>query len=340
MSQATSIPAPLRSGRAVSITVLMPAHNAAAFIGAAIESVLTQSFTDFELLIINDGSTDETEAVIRQFSDERIVLVHQPQAGIAAALNKGLALARAPLVARFDADDICLPNRLQLQYDFIQAHPDHAIVGCDVDYMDAHGGYVFTHPMPAHSDAGIRQLPLHLCPFIHSGVLFAKAAIVQAGGYNEHAHTFEDHFLWTKVLQHHKGCNLATVLLKVRLNPPSLTIDEKWRPARFLALKMAVLEKGHITGAEGEELLQLLAQQQGGRLKEGAYHALLAKKFLWNNYQPNKARFHLRMAIRVKPFSPTLRGLYLLSYLPPSSIQRLYRWLGSKHYVPKPTNTP
>jgi glycosyltransferase involved in cell wall biosynthesis len=317
-----------------AITVLMPAHNTAAFIGEAIASVLAQTFADFELLIINDGSTDETAAVVERFNDARIVLVHQPQQGIAAALNRGLQLARAPLVARFDADDICTPGRLQAQYDFIRANPGCVVVGCDVDYVDAHGGHVFTHAMQAHTDAAIRGLPPHICPFIHSGVLFVKAAIIRAGGYNERAHTFEDHLLWNQVLQQGLGCNLPQVLLKVRLNPPSLTIDEKWRPARFLAIKKAVLQKGTITEAEGAELAALLQQQQNNRLKEGAYHALLAKKFLWNNHQPNKARFHLRLAMRAKPFSATLRGLYLLSYLPGNWVRWLYRQLGSKHYEP------
>jgi len=317
-----------------AITILMPAHNAAAFIGEAVASVLGQTFTNFELLIINDGSTDETVAVVQQFSDERVRLINQPQAGIAAALNNGLQLAKAPLIARFDADDVCSNSRLQVQYDFIQAHPEYAVVGCDVEYVDAHGGFVFTHQMPAHTDADIRKLPLGICPFIHSGVLFVKAVIEQCGGYNERAHTFEDHFLWNQVLQQGMVCNLPQVLLKVRLNPPSLTIDEKWRPARFLALKRAVLRKGTITEAEGIELDNLLSQQQNSRLKEGAYHALLAKKFLWNNYQPKKARFHLQMAMKVKPLSPTLRCLHLLSYLPGKWIQVLYKGLGGKHWSP------
>lgn len=318
----------------VAITVLMPVHNAAAFIGEAIASVLAQTFTDFELLIINDGSTDETAMVIQQFNDARIRVVHQSQAGIAAALNKGLSLAKAPLVARFDADDICTPNRLQVQYDFIQAHPNYVVIGCNVHYVDAHGGFVFAHEMPASTDAAIRKLPPAICPFIHSGVLFVKEVITQAGGYNDRAHTFEDHFLWKQVLQQGMGCNLPQVLLKVRLNPPSLTIDEKWRPAKFLALKRAVLQKGHITEAEGKTLAWLIAQQQHNRLKEGAYHALLGKKFLWNNHQPQKARFHLRLALQVKPRSLTLRCLYLLSYLPGKWIQILYKWLGGKHYSP------
>ena len=93
-----------------TITVLMPAYNAGNYIGEAIASVLAQTFTDFELLIINDGSTDQTTAIIRQFNDPRIVIINQENTGVAAALNTGLQHARAGYIARFDADDVCYPN--------------------------------------------------------------------------------------------------------------------------------------------------------------------------------------------------------------------------------------
>src|SRR5579862_87429 len=99
------------------VTVLMPCYNAAGYIAHAIESVLQQTMKDFELLIINDGSTDNTVEIIQFFNDDRIVLLDQNRLGIAAALNRGLIFARAGYIARFDADDICAPDRLQKQYD-------------------------------------------------------------------------------------------------------------------------------------------------------------------------------------------------------------------------------
>ncbi|MDB5017639.1 MAG: hypothetical protein JWQ84_2471, partial [Mucilaginibacter sp.] len=127
------------------ITVLMPAYNAGKYIREAVASVLEQSFTDFELLIINDGSTDDTVKIIRSFNDSRIVLLNQENKGIAQALNRGLANAHAPYIARFDADDICLPNRLKTQYDFITAYPEYSVIGSAAEYMDADGHYIFTH---------------------------------------------------------------------------------------------------------------------------------------------------------------------------------------------------
>src|SRR5471030_2083098 len=99
-----------------TITVLMPAYNAEKYIGAAIASVLAQTYTDFELVIVNDGSTDGTQAVINTFDDERIITINQPNSGVAVALNTGLKYARGTYIARFDADDVCYPHRLEKQF--------------------------------------------------------------------------------------------------------------------------------------------------------------------------------------------------------------------------------
>ncbi len=308
-----------------TITVLMPVYNAGQYIAEAVRSVLEQRFTDFELLIVNDGSTDTTVSVIAEFNDARIRILHQPQSGISVALNNGLAEAKADFIARFDADDVCLPDRLEKQYAFLMAHPDHVIVGCDAEYTDQFGGYVFTYRIPAHTDKAIRSLPVLVCPFVHSGVMYLRAAVLEAGGYDLNAHTFEDHLLWRKLLELGRGHNLREVLLRVRLNPQSVTIDEQWRPAAFLRLKYSALEKGNITDEEGKVLAGLLSEQENGHIKEGAYYSLLAKKYLWDNHQPVKARTALREWIRQYPVNWQAYGLYLFSYLPGQWIKSIYR---------------
>src|SRR5690349_16134151 len=97
-----------------AISVLMPVYNGAAYIAEAVQSVLDQTFTDFQLIIVDDGSTDNTVRIISTFYDPRIVVLQQPHAGIAAALNHGIENARGKYIARFDADDICYPNRLAI----------------------------------------------------------------------------------------------------------------------------------------------------------------------------------------------------------------------------------
>jgi glycosyltransferase involved in cell wall biosynthesis len=310
-------------GKAV-ITVLMPAYNAADFIEEAIQSVLAQTFTDFELLIVNDGSADDTEKIIRSFADPRIRLINQANYGISAALNTGLSAANTDLIARFDADDTCYPHRLAEQYKFLRDHADHCIVGCTANYHDINDDYVFTYRPPGITNEEIQQLKTRTCPFIHSGVLYRKQPILDAGGYNPHAHTFEDHLLWIKVLQHSKAYNLPQTLLKVRLHPGSVTIDEKWRSKRFSEVKQAALRLGTISEKEGNELLGLIKGQDTSRIKEGSYYALLAKKYLWDNHQPVKARQNIRKTLSFHPADIKSYLMWLLSFLPKSAIRKIY----------------
>jgi len=316
-----------------TITVLMPAYNAGNYIGEAIASVLAQTFTDFELLIINDGSTDQTTAIIRQFNDPRIVIINQENTGVAAALNTGLQHARAGYIARFDADDVCYPNRLQVQYDFMQRHPEYQIVGSAADYMDVEGNYLFTQEPAAYSNSQIHQLKYSACPFIHSCVLYKKDVVLNYGGYNEYAYTFEDHFLWLNILKEEKGCNLPEALIKVRINPESITIDEKWRPRKFLAIKYATLKKRSITPREGMRLQQICLGQYSHKVKHGAYYALCGKKFLLNNYQPQKAREHMAKAISIHPLRFDNYLLYTISYMPESLVAWLHKITSAKQLI-------
>jgi len=311
----------------------MPAYNAAKYIDDAISSVLEQSFTNFELLIINDGSTDDTVQIIRSFNDPRIVLISQDNKGIAAALNLGLAHAKAPYIARFDADDVCMPNRLKVQYDFITAYPEYSVIGSAADYMDAAGHYIFTHHPAGHLNEEIQQLKYSVCPFIHSSVFYKKDLITSNGGYNEHAYTYEDHFLWANILDDEKACNLSQALIKVRLNPESITIDEKWRTRKFRSIKYTTLKERAITAEQGIELYNISGKQISKRIKEGAYYALCGKKFLLNNYQPKKARQNVVKAIGLHPLRLDNYLIYAVSFLPENLITRLYKINLANNYI-------
>jgi glycosyltransferase involved in cell wall biosynthesis len=311
------------------ITVLMPAYNAAGFIAQAVDSVLKQSFTDFELLVVDDGSVDDTATIVQSFKDERIRLLPLPHNGIAATLNKGLEAAKGRYIARFDADDICYPQRLQVQYDFLSVYPDFIICGCAADYITEEGDFVFTYQPPGFLYEDLLASYKNKCPFIHSGVMYVKDAIVQAGGYNEHAHTFEDHLLWSQLLKTAKGCNLPEVLLRVRLNPQSVTIDERWRPQRFNEIKANAIASCTISKQDGLALQQILQQQDNSVTKLAAYHSLLGKKYLWDNFQPGSARAHIKKAIRIRPAGIKNYAFFLLSFLPGPLVKKIYSLFGT-----------
>ncbi|MGZ3756973.1 MAG: glycosyltransferase family 2 protein [Mucilaginibacter sp.] len=308
-----------------AITVLMPAYNAERYIGEAIDSVLQQTFSDFELVIVNDGSTDGTEQVIRAFEDERIVLINQPNTGVAAALNTGLKYARAPYIARFDADDVCYPQRLEKQFNFLQHNPDYILIGSDADYILENNEFLFHFKCIAHTHEEIRQKLYFYCPFVHPTVMYKKQNVCDAGGYPADAHNFEDYLLWTSIALQGKLYNLPEPLIKYRLNSTSVTMDERWRGKRFRQLKRRAVLRGSITEEEGAELLAIIREQDVPKIKQASYHALCGKKFLADNYQPQKARDHVKKAITIFPFRLDNYLLYTLSYFPESLLAWLHK---------------
>jgi glycosyltransferase involved in cell wall biosynthesis len=307
------------------ITVLMPVYNGEAYIREAINSVLSQTWENFELLIINDGSTDSTGEIARSFSDTRIRLIDTAHAGIAAALNSGLALSKYDLIARFDADDICMPDRLEKQHAFLVNHPDHVLTGSDATYIMDDGEWLFDFSCPGHTDDEIRLLIFQHCPVIHSAVMFRKEAVQKAGGYPQTAHNFEDHFLWIQLMAYGKLHNIPEKLIQVRFSAGSSTMDEKWRGRKFRSLKQQILKRGTVTEAEEDLLKNILQRQATESMKRGAYHALCAKKFLANRFDPPEARRHLEKAIRFKPLRPDNYLLYLISFFPEKWVEEIYR---------------
>jgi glycosyltransferase involved in cell wall biosynthesis len=307
------------------ITVLMPAYNAGKYIAEAIRSVLGQSYADFELLIVDDGSSDNTLEVILGFSDPRIRLLTQVNKGVAAALNTGLEAAKGIYIARFDADDICLPERLGRQALFLDGHPAYVVTGSDAEYIAADGQHLFDFRCPGHSHQEILKNLYRVCPFIHSGVMYRKLPVLEAGGYSPLAHNFEDYFLWVRLVRWGKYSNLPESLIKVRINPDSVTIDEKWRGRHFRRLKKEIIQRGMITEKEGAELLAIIRRQETRPVKEGAYHALCGKKFLADNYHPARARWHVSRAIHANPLRWDNYAILVVSFLPEKLIKWLYR---------------
>ncbi len=219
------------------ITVLMPCFNAENFISDAIQSVLCQTFTDFELLIINDGSTDHTIELVKSFDDKRIIILEQENQGVAAALNYGLKYARAHYIARFDADDLCFADRLEKQYEFMSSNPGmHCGRFRSRIYRQFRELYFHSFSTGKYSRRN-SALPYNICPFIHASVMYKKDPIKKIG-YNINAHSFEDHLLWLQIKHLGKMYNIPEPLINVRLNPGSFTMDERKRSKSFVVSKI------------------------------------------------------------------------------------------------------
>lgn len=203
------------------VTVLMPVYNAEKHIEEAVASILDQTFTDFELLIMDDGSTDQTLALLGQFTDPRIRIVSNPgNLGIVYTLNRGVALAKGVFIARMDADDVAHPDRLMKQEAYLSGQPDVAICGCGIVAFFENGRRHRVYYSLKYDT--LKAESLFNSPFPHPGVM-VKKAILNAYPYRTEALHVEDYDLWSRILKDHSGANLPYFLLDYRVSADNVT---------------------------------------------------------------------------------------------------------------------
>ena len=225
-----------------AVSVLMAVRNGVPWVREAAQSVLTQTASDLELIVIDDGSTDGTANVLASIDDARLRVERQPPRGLTPSLNRALSLARAPLIARLDADDLAAPERLACQRRFLDAHPDVALLGTGAREVDT-GGREVAVVVPPEEDAAIRHTLIRRNPFIHSSVMARRSVLIDVGGYDERLPVAQDYDLWMRMSRITHLANLPTPLVVRRLLPGgvSATRDSerlaaeariKWRAVR------------------------------------------------------------------------------------------------------------
>jgi glycosyltransferase involved in cell wall biosynthesis len=177
-----------------SVSVILPAFNAERFVRAAVTSVLAQTFHDFELIAIDDGSTDRTGALLDDLarSDGRLAVVHQPNAGLIATLNSAIDLARAPLIARMDADDLCRPTRLERQVAYMNVHPDVALLGGAYRLIDDADRPIKTFRPPTDHATLDAQCLATTQPICHPLAMIRRSSIDRVGKYDPQYEAAED----------------------------------------------------------------------------------------------------------------------------------------------------
>lgn len=204
------------------VTVLMPVYNGEQHLDEAIESILVQTFTDFEFLIVNDGSTDRSAEVIGAFRDPRIRLVHnETNRGLIATLNRGLELATGEFVCRMDQDDISLPERIACQVAFMESHPDIAVCGSWIRKF----GVGKTKVCRYHGDPKLLHCGLLFGPILaHPTVMLRRKLFVDNGLYYDEAYQqAEDYELWVRAAQQFQLGNVPAVLLEYRLHASQIS---------------------------------------------------------------------------------------------------------------------
>ncbi|WP_165700482.1 glycosyltransferase [Alienimonas californiensis] len=210
----------------------MPCYNAARYLPAAAGSVLSQTLTDFEVVAVDDGSTDGTKALLDGYAakDPRVRVISRPNTGIVGALNDGLEQCRAPLVARMDADDVCHPDRLRRQVAFLRDNPECVAVGTAVEVIDEDGAPVGRMIRGGAHAAVVARL---LCESaesaqpIHPSVVMRTDAVLAVGGYRKEALWIEDYDLWLRLTALGEIRNMPEALLKYRVHGGSVSAERR-----------------------------------------------------------------------------------------------------------------
>ena len=203
----------------------MAVYNGERFLQQAIDSILEQTFTDFEFVIVDDGSTDSTWRILQEYAEEdaRVVLLRsQTNQGLAKSLNRGLKIARGEYIARMDADDVSLPERLGVQASFLDDHAQAGIVGSAIKVIGADGAYLKTIRHPVSHNFILWNLCFHT-PLAHPSVMLRKDVVDWVGGYNDDLAVNQDRDLWQRLSSVTRFANLPEALLLFRRHDRSIT---------------------------------------------------------------------------------------------------------------------
>jgi len=221
------------------ITVLMSVYNGEKYLREAIDSILNQTFADFEFIIINDGSVDSSVAIIESYNDPRIRLINnETNIGITKSLNNGIKLSRGKYVARMDADDISCPERFEIQLDYFYADPSLTLCSSRCRIIDEYRSLIGdTHPPDSNILLGWHSLAWRLLFFNiipHASVIVKKKTLVEFGGYSVSAERAEDYDLWSRMSFTHKMILIPDVLILWRkhcLGVSHKYADKQWQTA-------------------------------------------------------------------------------------------------------------
>ena len=294
------------------VSVLLSVHNDARFLAAAVESVLRQTVVDLELIVVDDASTDETPAVLSAVQDARLRLLrNEQQLGLAASLNRGLDEAQGRYAARLDADDVALPQRLELQLARIAATPSVAAVGTGILDLDETGRVGTLHRNPAGTRA-VRWLTLFGSPFFHPTVLVDRELLDRHGlRYDPASLESEDYDLWSRLLELGDGTNLAEPLVLKRVHAGQASLrrsDLQESFQRQVALR-EIARTAPELGAEEAELAWRLGsgRKSPGARAAGPYLALLSAFERRHGTDPEVRESAARVLLRAR----SLHGLVL-----------------------------
>jgi glycosyltransferase involved in cell wall biosynthesis len=297
-----------------TISVLLPVHNAERYLRAAIDSVLSQSLVDFELLVLDDGSTDRSLTLLHELTsgDRRVRLLTRRNRGLVQTLNELIAQATGQYIARMDADDICMAGRFAKQAAFLDNSPDHVLVAGWIERINARGQPIGIYPSPCSHDE-IDQAHLRgLTSICHPTVMLRKDAILKAGCYRAEFEHAEDLDLWLRMAELGKIANLPEVVLQYRMHASS--ISEAKGKAQQDAMRRACESAWARRGIE-EHFEVTEHWRPGGDRQSRHQFALESGWVAWHNGHRATWWTCARTALAMRPFAVSSWKLLVFGFL-------------------------
>jgi glycosyltransferase involved in cell wall biosynthesis len=267
------------------VSIIMPAYNENRNIDDSITSILLQTFRDFEFIVINDGSTDGTDEIIKKYMgwDDRIILIdHATNQGILKSLNDGLEASRGKYIARMDADDISAHVRLEKQVDFLDSHPDIGLLGSDAVYIDPVGNEIVRLKHPK-DDLLIRWTIILCNTFFHPTVMMRSSVLKEHDlKYRQDSQFSEDYDLWLRMMEYTSAANLPIPLVYYRVNPESISSQKNLiQLEKHIEISKAYIEEHYPEFHINSEMFPLLVVAFSGRMNAADFHH---RPFLASNY--------------------------------------------------------
>lgn len=243
------------------VSVIMAVYNERPYLEKAVQSVLDQTFGDFEFIIVNDGSTDGSKEVLERFEQNsaRIRLIHQENRGLIASVNRGLELAKGQYIARMDGDDICYPERFERQVRFLDSSPEVGILGTQIEKIDADGEVRedWKWSLPTDPEVISWRLLFNTC-LCNPSVMMRRSILESLGGYARWATYVEDYELFTRAVLQTRLANLPDTLLKFRRHEGSVTVKRREEQIRTSAKAAIALHQAILGSSVSEQNVRFL----------------------------------------------------------------------------------
>ena len=307
----------------VKVSIIMAVYNSEKYLKEAVDSVLNQSLQDFELIVIDDGSSDSSLRILESYVNERLKIFSQPNAGAAQARNLGIKRSRGKYIAIFDSDDICFKDRLKIQFEFLEKNPQYSVVGRNADVIDEYGSFITKTSQLLDWPQIESQMPHP--SFIHSTVMFRRSLIKKIGYYPA-LPTAEDAMFLLKASKVAMMCNISESLIAYRISPEALSR----RSRRLKRLTVELLKDANNFDSramvEFKEASLKEKKTFTDRYKKRDYAVLVSKKLLWGSApNPNRARLVLKenMGAHIL-IDPESLVLYFLSFININLVKKLY----------------